>query len=370
MRILLASELFWPYIGGIEVLSVKLARALRDRGHAVAVTASHGSLDLPDEDSFEGMPVRRFPFFEALDKKRMDLFEIAYRGLIDFRNEFRPDVIHHWFSGPAVLFHLRAQARRPIPSLLSFQNGWSGAHFNQHAVLKRSVLEFDRVVAVSKAVEEDIGRIAPSALRHTSVVHNALDMPDLKPTPLPFHPPRLLCLGRLVEEKGFDVAVRAFARLSSAYETLRLEIAGDGPARVALMHLSSKLGVADRVDFPGWVAPNRVPALMNRATIFVMPSRWREAFGLVTLQAMQMARPVVATAVGGSPELVDDGATGYLVPNEDDESMAARVAGLLAQPGQAAAMGQAGRERALSQFSFNRFVAQHEQLYSSIVNPC
>jgi glycogen synthase len=363
---MLMAELFWPYIGGIEVITLCLARALKGRGHQVMVATSHGSLELPDSDTFEGIPIRRFPFTQALAEKRMDLFEVAYRGLLTLRKEFAPEVVHQTI-GPAMLFHLRAQARQRVPSVLSFTNGWEEADLQEQALVTRALLEFDHVIAVSDAVREDIVRIAPVALEHTSVIYNAVDWPSLAPAPLHFEPAKLLCLGRISSEKGFDVALRAFARLAPQYPLLRLQIAGDGPARPPLEVLSRDLGVGDRVDFSGWIQPEDVPAVMNTATVFVMPSRWREAFGIVTLQAMQMARPVVATAVGGSPELVEEGVTGYLVPNEDDAAVADRIAKLLADPGRAESFGAAGRERARLRFSLEQLLSQHEQLYSELI---
>jgi len=360
------AELFWPYIGGIEVITLCLARALRERGHQVMVATSHGSLELPDSDTLEGIPIRRFPFTQALTEKRMDLFEVAYRGLLNLRREFAPEVVHQTI-GPAMLFHLRAQARQKIPAVLSFTNGWEEADPQQQALVTRALLEFDHVVAVSDAVRQDIARIAPAALEHTSVIYNAVDWPSLAPAPLPFQPAKLLCLGRISEEKGFDVALRAFARLAPQHPSLRMQIAGDGPARPALETLSRELGIQDQVDYSGWIQPEEVPAALNTATVFVMPSRWREAFGIVTLQAMQMARPVVATAVGGSPELVEEGVTGYLVPNEDDAALAIRIAGLLADPDRAASMGLAGRERAQARFSLEQLLFRHEQLYSELI---
>jgi len=360
------AELFWPYIGGIEVFTLCLARGLMARGHQVMVATSHGSLDLPDNDTFEGIPIRRFPFTQALTEKRMDLFEVAYRGLLNLRKEFAPEVVHQTI-GPAMLFHLRAQARQKVPAVLSFTNGWEGADSRQQALIKRALLEFDHVIAVSGAVGQDIARIAPAARERTSVIYNAVDWPSLAPAPLPFRPARLLCLGRVSKEKGFDVALRAFSRLAPEHLSLRIQIAGDGPARPALETLSRDLGIRDRVDFSGWIQPEEVPAVLNNATVFVMPSRWREAFGLVTLQAMQMARPVVATAVGGSPEIVEEGVTGYLVPNEDDVALAVRIAGLLCDPDCATRMGLAGRERARSRFSMEQLLFRHEELYSDLI---
>ena len=122
-------------------------------------------------------------------------------------------------------------------------------------------------------------------------------MPDLEPTPPPFDAPRVLYAGRLVREKGVDVAIDAFAAITTRFPKAHLVIAGDGVTRQDLEQQVVDLCLQDRVEFVGWVDPEKMPALINSSTIVVMPSRWEEPFGLVALQAAQMARPIVATRV-------------------------------------------------------------------------
>ena len=126
--------------------------------------------------------------------------------------------------------------------------------------------------------------------------------------------------------------------------------------------------VDDAVDFRGWVQPQDVPALLNQATLLLVPSRWQEPFGLVALEGMRMARPIVATRVGGLPEIVIPGETGLLVEREDDAGMAEAMLHLLARPTLAVDMGSAGRARARSVFSFTGMVDAYEALYRQLVD--
>ena len=147
----------------------------------------------------------------------------------------------------------------------------------------------------------------------------------------------------------------------------RARAAGDGPARVTLQQRASALGIASAVDFLGWIEPARIPDLINRASIVIIPSRWKEAFGLVALQAAQMSRPVIATRTGGLPEVVKDGVTGYLCPMGDVEAMAGRAIALLRDEKRARAMGHAARERAVALFGPDRAVHAHEKIYESLL---
>jgi glycogen(starch) synthase len=192
-------------------------------------------------------------------------------------------------------------------------------------------------------------------------------VPDLIPTPLPQDPVRLLCLGRVVADKGFDLALSALSLLAERYPQIRLTIAGDGPARSDLEHQAAKLGLAHAVEFPGWVDPSRVPELINESTVVVIPSRWfQEGLPVVSMEAAQMARPIVATRVGGLPEAVVDQVTGLLVEREDHETLAEAIAYLVEHPEVSERMGQAGRQRARDLFSLERYVDEFEALYQRL----
>jgi glycosyltransferase involved in cell wall biosynthesis len=169
----------------------------------------------------------------------------------------------------------------------------------------------------------------------------AQDFAGVAPALLPPAPPgaaRLLALGRLHPNKGFDLLLRALARLPPG--TAHLSLAGEGPERERLTRLARELGVADRVAFLGWRAD--AGALLAACDALVCPSR-HEPLGNVVLEAWSAARPVVAAAAQGPTELIRDGETGLLVPKEAPEALAATLAALLADPARAASLAAAGR---------------------------
>jgi glycogen(starch) synthase len=175
----------------------------------------------------------------------------------------------------------------------------------------------------------------------------------------------LLGVGRLVPDKGFDVLVQAFSRLRESFPALRLRLAGDGPERPRLERIARETGVADAVDFLGWVPFGAVPAVMAEATMLVVPSRI-EPLGMVAVQAAQMARPVVATRVGGLPEAVVDGETGLLVPPEDETALAAAIARLLRDPSLARRLGEQARPSVQARLAWDQHVAAYDNLYRRI----
>jgi glycogen(starch) synthase len=143
-------------------------------------------------------------------------------------------------------------------------------------------------------------------------------------------------------------------------------LAGDGAARSSLEALAVELGIRNCVEFLGWVSPDRVPALVNGATLVVMPSR-REGLPGVALEAALMARPVVATTVGGIPEIVLHQKTGLLVARDDQEALAEAILYLLTHRAVATTFGEAARRRAQEVFNFERYVDAYDALYRKIL---
>jgi glycogen(starch) synthase len=223
------------------------------------------------------------------------------------------------------------------------------------------------VTANSASTLEHVRRLVPGIGRRSSCIYYGIPPPAEPPKPLKLHPPRLLCLGRLAPEKGFDVAITALPRVLRRFPDARLRIAGDGELRAALERLARERGVADAVRFSGWTDPAAVPALINEASIVWMPSRWEEAFGLVAAETALMARPIVATRVGGLPEVVLDGATGLLVDADAPDALARATLALLDQPERATRLGQAARARAARLFSLERYAEQYQALYERCI---
>jgi glycosyltransferase involved in cell wall biosynthesis len=178
----------------------------------------------------------------------------------------------------------------------------------------------------------------------------AADLEGATPAALP-GATRLLAMGRLHRNKGFDIALRALALLPGAH----LSIAGEGPERGALETLARELGVADRVGFLGWRAD--IGALLAACDIFVCSSR-HEPLGNIVLEAWSAGRPVVAARAQGPAELVTDGENGLLVPVEDAEALATAIAGLIADPERAARLARQGRAAYARDFTQAAVVAR------------
>ena len=362
MRIVYRAPGFPPDIGGIETLAGQLLPALRERGHEFIVIAGGASAIRSANGVAPDFPVHRFPFTSALVAR--DLREIT-RLRAEARHveeEFKPDLVHLNFGGPDAFFHL---FERPVPTLLTLHAPIPEG-VGPDPMTGRLARASSWTSAVSQAVLDDLLDYAPDVAASSSVLYNGVTDPGRDVVRLPFDPPRILCLGRVSPEKGFDVAIDALPRILASHPDARLTIAGDGRALESLRERAVARGVGDAVDFAGAVARERVPELIESATAVVIPSRWREPFCLVAVEAAQAARPVVATRIAGLCETVADGATGMLVPLEDAAALGRAVVALLGDRDAATRMGLAGRERARRLFDLDACADAHDRLYRRI----
>jgi glycogen synthase len=366
MRVVLWSESFWPNIGGVEVFNARLLLAMRGRGHECIVVTRHDSPDLPSEDQHEGVPVYRFPLWSALMSRDIDQLVTVRRQVADLKRAFAPDLIHiHGFGPTCSLFHLETTKAYPTSLLVTLANDERPEFAVKRELMVRLLRSANWVNGVSTETLRQARQMVPEITPRSSVIYYGLDVPPLLPTPLLFAAPRLLCLGRLVPQKGLDLALSALASLIDRFPGAQMVIAGDGPEQSKLKQQITELGLTGRVERVGWVAPDQVPALINTATMVVMPSRW-EGLPLVALQASVMARPIVATRVGGLPEVVVHQKTGLVVEPEDCAGLAEAVAFLLEHPEVAVQMGQAGRRRVQEVFGWQRCIDDYDALYKKL----
>jgi glycosyltransferase involved in cell wall biosynthesis len=175
---------------------------------------------------------------------------------------------------------------------------------------------------------------------------------------LPEGIPLIFAAGSLEHRKGIDILLHALARLKDPVPMT--VVAGDGPLRPILESLAAELGIAASVHFLGF-RPD-LPRIMAAADLFVLSSRW-EGCPMVVLEAMALGRPIVATAVGGVPELLVDGESGRLVPPESPEALSQAIQEILVDPDGLLDMGSRARQRLLACFQVERSARQMLQVY-------
>ena len=367
MRILFWVELFWPHVGGIQVVANQAIPLLHQRGYEFIVVTSHAGHDLPDRMVTNGIPVYRFHFWQALQERSLHLLAQAQTGVVRLKETFKPDLIEVTFPDPTVFFHWQTTRAYHAPSLVSIRLGLPQALPGNDSLVEKTLRSAQWVTANSKAILRQARLRVPEIAGRSTLLYPGLEPPARTPDRISFDPPTLLCIGRLTPQKGFDLALSALGSLHERYPNMRLMLAGDGPARTDLELQAKKLEISSRVDFLGWVDRSRLFDLLNASTMAIVPSRWDEAFGLTALEGSFMCRPVIVTRSGGLPEIIVDGETGLVVEREDVKGLAEAIAFLIEHPELAMRMAEAGRLRANALFTLERYVNESDALYRKLI---
>jgi glycosyltransferase involved in cell wall biosynthesis len=288
------------------------------------------------------------------------------RGLVELLRlcrKVRPDLVHANSSKAGVLGRLAA-AVAGVPVRVFTVHGWAFAAYTGFA--SRVYLYADRlmrplttlVICVAEN-ERAIGIAARTCLpEQTAVVHNAVDTAAFPQATHAGSPPRIVSVGRLKYPKDFATFVAALERLEVG--SFRALVIGDGPDREALSAELARTGLGEIVELAG--ERGDVPDLLAASDIFVLSSR-SEGLPVSILEAMAAGLPVVASAVGGVAELVEDGETGLLVPAGDADALAVALRRLVVDPELRQGLGAAGRRRAEAHFDLPAFREAHLGLF-------
>ncbi len=243
-------------------------------------------------------------------------------------------VLAYWGNYPgtcAYLFHRFAGRQIPFSLCLHARIDLYGPQ----PLLRQKLLYADSVITVSefnrRFLQEQYGDVFQQIAPKIHVNYRGLDFREFPYQPDHRCSRRVLAVGRLSKEKGYDCVLRAVAELLSRGVDVELELIGDGPERNALRALAKRLRIMHKVTFRGWLLFNDVRDAMLRAALLVNPSR-EDAFPTVIQEATALGTPVVASRVQGAAELLDDGRCGILVPAQDVRALADAIATLLANP--------------------------------------
>jgi glycogen synthase len=407
MRIALFTNEYPPHVYGgagvhVEYLARELAR-LDGGAHAVDVFCfgrqdeHHGNLRVRGVE-------RMLPevTFDTHDPRHARLLDALVRDLAMAGAVERPDVVHchTWYA------HLAGCLARPLTGArlvltthsLEPHRPWKaeqlGSAYHATTWIERTAYhDADGVVAVSEAMASDVQALYGVPPERVRVIHNGIDPDEYRPRPDPAvlrrlgvdeEQPIVLFVGRITRQKGILHLVRAVRHLAPGVQVVLCAGAPDtddiAREMTEAVEAARREAAAAVVWIPEMLPKPDVIALYTHAAVFVCPSVY-EPFGIINLEAMACETPVVASAVGGIPEIVVPGETGLLVPFEpvDDgtaeprdpaafsRALADAVNALMADPARRAAMGEAARARVLAHFSWHRIAALTRNFYRDLL---
>jgi glycosyltransferase involved in cell wall biosynthesis len=389
--------------GGAESYMLDLAHLQRERGDGVELFGMRHPENEPSR--FERWFPSRVDFEpppSSLQGKlrgagRLLWSSSAARGMTAVLDAFRPDLVHlhniyHQLS-PSILRPIRAAGIPAVMTLHDYKLACPTYRFLDHGqiceacvprrfwnpVLRRcngdslaasalNGLEMTihtatgiygavhRFACPSRFLEGKMreGRVFPDRLRW---IPNFVDIHAIQAKEAPGGD--AVYAGRLADEKGVDVLIEAVSRDPE----LRLDVAGEGPAREQLERLAAARGAAGRIRFHGRIPAVELRELLRAASVLVVPSRWYENMPLSILEGFAAGLPVVASDLGGIPELIDSGRDGLLVPVDDPDALVDAIKGLIESPSRAYEMGRMARTKAEREFAPERHLARLDAIY-------
>ncbi len=361
-------------VRGVPRHVIELAAGLDRARFCVEIITGHsepGEGDLISEARDRGIVVTRIAALRRSVHARDDLAALyqIYRHL----HRVSCDIVHTHIAKAGILGR-QAARWAGVPLVLHTYHGvpeeWLGNATKARlfrAVERRAARTTDALVAVSRAVREDMLDLDIGRNRRWAVIYNGIAPAFFAlegVQPASERGLRLVAIGSLTPEKGVDVMLRALPSVARLHPGVELVVVGDGPLRVQLEALAQELSVAQHVRFVGLAEDVR--PWLRECALFVAPSR-REGMGIAVVEAMAMGCPVVASRVGGLAEVVVDGETGLLVEEGASEALSDAICKLLAAPAERARLGANGRGRALRAFARDEALRQVQDLYEELL---
>jgi sugar transferase (PEP-CTERM/EpsH1 system associated) len=278
------------------------------------------------------------------------------------------DIVHCHNFGPLLYGAIAARIARLAGVVYTAHGQYSSARpgrlMFRHGALVDSVVcvsEDARRVAIEK------GGVAPERV---ITLINGVDMDRFAgtgqdvPLDVPVGSPTVGIVARLTPVKDHRNLFRAFANLLPSFPRARLLVVGDGELRGVLEDYAAELGLGGNVTFLG--DRRDVPAVLGAFDLFVLSS-YSEGLSITLLEAMAAGLPIVATDIGGNPEVVNDGETGMIVPAQDPDALSQAMAWVFEHPAEARRMGERGRERVRKEFSIDAMIGGYEQIYRELL---
>jgi glycosyltransferase involved in cell wall biosynthesis len=282
--------------------------------------------------------------------------------------QFKPDLIHVHYAGGFSFWGLRTGIAPMIVSV------WGADVIDipnnpvQRWLVRRALRKADRVTATSRFLRSRAINLAPKIAGKTEVIPFGVNVPD-RVEPLPPGPIKLCFIKSHRPKYGPDLLLRAMARVRETNPEVTLTLAGKGEMTAELQRLAGELGLDGSVWFAGMIPNSEMYAFIQKHHIMVMPSVMEsESFGVAVLEASACGRPVIASRIGGVPEVLENGETGLMVPAGEIESLARAILELAGDPARCEAMGRAGRTYVRDHYRWANSVDRMSNLYRELID--
>lgn len=287
------------------------------------------------------------------------------RRAVALAREFRPNIVHVHYVGGFGYWGSKCDFAPVVVSVWGSDVGDRPGNPIFRMYIKRALRRASRITATSEFLRKVTADLVPKRASDIQVIPFGVDEPE-SVAPMPSGPVKLCFIKMHRPRYGPDILLKAMALASKQVPDLTLTMAGKGPMTEPLKALARALGIAERVEFAGFIPNNQIYSLLQKHHIMAMPSL-EEAFGVAVLEASVCGRPVIASRVGGVPEVLRDGETGLLVSKGDVEALAEAIVSLASDRERCRAMGEAGREWVKERWLWERSLAMMSKVYEELI---
>jgi glycosyltransferase involved in cell wall biosynthesis len=382
-RICLVTHYFPPHKGGIEQVSYEQSKRLTQSGYQIDVLTS--KFEGRNTNPAKGIRIYHYPSLSIAKRFGVPYPIISFKAYKTFVQHIKKcDLVHahgHVYMSSYMAGMVAKKYKKPFivtqhNTFIDYQSLLNMAeHLNDLTIGKSVLKRADRIITVSKETMKYVLKLGADKSK-TSVIYNGVDVDTFCPTNkkenrkklgLPKNRKIILSARRLVYKNGLGTLIESVPLVAQNHPDVLFVVAGKGPSRKLIEDRIKELGIDNNIKLTGFVPDNLLPSYYGAADYFILPSASGEGLPLVLLEAMACGLPVIATTVGGTPEIVKHMKNGVLVPPRNPEAMAETTAKILSDERLGPSIGEKARRIIEDRFTWEENVSQLQDIYKKFV---
>jgi glycosyltransferase involved in cell wall biosynthesis len=382
-RVCLVTHYFPPHKGGIEQVSFEQSKRLTEMGYQIDVLTS--KFEGRDTNPIKGIKIHEYPSLNVAKRFGVPYPIISFKAYKEFTKIIaKCDIVHahgHVYMSSYLSGMVAKKLRKPFivtqhNTFIDYRSLLNIVEELNDQVIGKPVLKHaDRITTVSKETMKYVLRLGADKAK-TRVIHNGVDINTFRPVNkqesrtrlgLPKNRKIVLSVRRLVYKNGLGTLIESVPEVAKEHPDVLFVVAGKGPSRKLIEDRIKELGISQNITLAGFVPDELLPVYYDAADIFILPSASGEGLPLVLLEAMACGLPVIATAVGGTPEILKNMKNGVLVPPLNPKAMAESTSKLLSEQKLATTLGEEARRNVEDRYTWTENVHQLQAIYEKLL---
>ena len=382
-RICLVTHYFPPHKGGIEQVSFEQSKRLTKMGYQIDVLTS--KFEGRNTNPIKGITIHHYPSMNIAKRFGVPYPIISFEAYKIFTKIIgKCDLVHahgHVYMASYLAGMVAKKLKKPFivtqhNTFIDYRSFLNIIEEVNDLVIGKSVLRTaDRITTVSKETMKYVLRLGADKTK-TQVIYNGVDINNFRPVNknecrtrlgLPQNRKIVFSVRRLVYKNGLDTLIESVPKVTKKHPDVLFVVAGKGPSRKLIEDRIKELGVSQNIKLAGFVPDKLLPVYYNAADYFMLPSASGEGLPLVLLEAMACGLPVIATAVGGTPEIIEHMKNGVLVPPLNPEAIAEATSKLLSETKLGKTMGEIARRNVEDNYTWKENVRQLQTIYEEFM---